>query len=139
MIEFYFESDFEMANTRAFSTWINRIITSENYQVGQITYIFCDDIYLLGLNQRYLNHDTFTDIITFDYREGKNLSGDIFISTERVEENAQIYKVTFHHELLRVMSHGLLHLMGYKDKSEAQRLEMRKKEDEKIKLFHVEQ
>lgn len=138
MIDFHFETDFEMTDTAMYSAWVTTVIASENYQEGEIVYIFCDDAYLLGLNQRYLNHDTLTDIITFDYCDGKILSGDLFISTERVKENAQEYNVDFHCELLRVMSHGLLHLMGYDDKSEAQRSEMRKKEEEKIKLFHVE-
>lgn len=139
MIEFHFESDFRIANPAAYSSWVASIIASEHFQAGEINYIFCSDMYLLDLNQRYLNHDTFTDIITFDYSEGKTLLGDLFISTERVAENAQTYEVAFQHELLRVMSHGLLHLMGYNDKSEEQRREMRQKEDEKIKLFHVEQ
>lgn len=137
-IAFYFESDFEIANTAVFSSWVTRVVESENYQAGEINYIFCTDEYLLKINQKHLNHDTYTDIITFDYVVGKTVSGDLFISTDRIKENAQIYDVTFENELLRVMSHGLLHLMGYTDKLEVERRKMRKKEDEKIKLFHVE-
>ena len=99
---------------------------------------FDDDEYLLGINQEYLNHDTFTDIITFDYTQGSRVSADIFISVERVEENAKTFKVSFHQELLRVMVHGTLHLMKYNDKVEEDVVEMRSKEEEKIKMFHVE-
>jgi len=104
-----------------------------------LSYIFCNDQYLLGLNQSYLSHDTFTDIITFDYVEGTTISGDIFISVDRLEENAAIFKVSFEEERLRVMAHGLLHLMGHKDKTTEDQLVMSNKENEKIKMFHVEQ
>ena len=93
---------------------------------------------MLGLNEQYLNHDTLTDIISFDYSVGKELHGDIFISTERVLENAAEFKVTFEEELKRVMVHGVLHYCGYKDKSDEDEKLMRSKEDEKIKMFHVE-
>ena len=94
---------------------------------------------MLGLNQTYLSHDTLTDIITFDYVEGTSVSGDIFISVDRLKENAAIFKVSFEEERLRVMAHGLLHLMGYKDKTTEDQLVMSNKENEKIKMFHVEQ
>lgn len=138
MIDFHFKSDYVIKSTTKFSDWISRIIESEGYSKGQIDYIFCTDDYLLNLNQEYLNHDTYTDIITFDYTEGKKVSGDVFISTERVKDNAKDYAVNFEEELLRVMSHGLLHLMGYGDKTGEERELMREKEEEKIKLFHVE-
>ena len=139
MIEFHFESEFALEDATKHSHWINRVIESEGFHLGEIAYIFCNDEYLLKLNQDYLNHDTFTDIITFDYTKGRTVSGDIFISTERVADNAKEYKVDVGAEILRVMCHGVLHLMGYKDKTiEEQRL-MRKKEEEKIKMFHVEQ
>jgi rRNA maturation RNase YbeY len=93
----------------------------------------------LEINQKYLSHDTLTDVITFDYSIGKTMSADIYISIERVRENASSYQVTFENELLRVMSHGILHLAGYKDKKEEHKKEMRLKEEEKIKMFHVEQ
>lgn len=138
MVAFHFESDFTLEDTAPFSDWVASMIRSENYHLGELNYIFCTDAYLLALNRKHLNHDTYTDVITFDYVEDKTVSGDIFISTDRVKENAQTYEVAFQNELLRVMSHGLLHLMGYGDKSETQRNQMRKKEDEKIKMFHVE-
>ncbi|MBO0330900.1 rRNA maturation RNase YbeY [[Muricauda] lutisoli] len=138
MIEFHFKSDLVISNTSDYADWVNRIIKSEGLEAGQIDYVFCTDEYLLQLNQEYLNHNTFTDIITFDYTDGKTISGDIFISTERVEENAKKYKVDVLNELRRVMSHGILHLAGYGDKSDDEIKRMREKEDEKIKMFHVE-
>ena len=138
MIEFHFKSDFLLENKSDYSDWVNRILESEGFVLGQIAYIFCTDDYLLELNQEYLNHDTFTDIITFDYTDGSTISGDIFISTERVEENASSFQVEFEEELLRVMSHGVLHLMGFGDKSDEDQKTMRKKEEEKMKMFHVE-
>ncbi|MCL6266641.1 rRNA maturation RNase YbeY [Flagellimonas myxillae] len=138
MIEFNFQSDFILQEKLEFTDWITRVISSEQKEVGQLDYIFCSDEYLLNLNQEYLNHDTYTDIITFDYSEGNHISGDIFISTDRVKENAETFNAEFRIELLRVMCHGVLHLMGYKDKTKNEALEMRKKEEEKIKMFHVE-
>ncbi len=138
MIEFHFKSDLLLENTSDYSDWVNRILESEDFTLGQIDYIFCSDEYLLKLNQEYLNHDTFTDIITFDYTNGRTVSGDVFISTDRVQENATSFEVDFGNELLRVMSHGVLHLMGYGDKTEGDRKIMRSKEEEKMKMFHVE-
>ncbi|WP_190810402.1 rRNA maturation RNase YbeY [Flagellimonas sp. S3867] len=138
MIEFHFKSEFSLMDKTKFSDWTTRVIVSEGFEVGQIDYIFCSDDYLLNINQEYLKHDTFTDIITFDYSGGSVISGDVFISVDRVSENAVTYKVEFKEELLRVMCHGVLHLMGYGDKQEDEQKVMRKKEDEKIKLFHVE-
>ena len=138
MIEFHFKSDLLIDNKSDYVDWINRTIESEGFIVGQIDYIFCSDEYLLQLNQEYLNHDTFTDIITFDYTSGKTVSGDIFISTDRVEENATKFGVDVWNELRRVMSHGILHLAGYGDKGGDEAKLMRKKEEEKIKMFHVE-
>lgn len=139
MIEFHFETEFQLSNTEKHRNWIINVGDSEGYTIGELNYIFCDDIYLLKINQKYLQHDTLTDIITFDYTDGKDMSADIYISVERVKENAALYKVSFTEELLRVMSHGLLHLAGYKDKNEEHLKEMRLKEEEKIKMFHVEQ
>jgi rRNA maturation RNase YbeY len=138
MISFNYENEFELNNEEQFSNWISSVIVSEDKKEGEINYIFCDDEYLLGLNEQYLNHDTLTDIISFDYSVGKELHGDIFISTERVLENAAEFKVTFEEELKRVMVHGVLHYCGYKDKSDEDEKLMRSKEDEKIKMFHVE-
>lgn len=137
MIFFNYENDFVITNENDFSVWLEKIIKTEKKSLGEISYIFCDDDYLLDINIKHLNHDTYTDIITFNYCEKDLISGDIFISTERVEENAQTYQVSFHEELLRVMSHGVLHLIGYNDKTDKEEEIMRQKEDEKIKMFHV--
>lgn len=121
-----------------FKKWLVKVAKSEGKSVGTINYVFCNDSYLLGVNQKYLNHDTYTDIITFDNSSGDFISADIYISSERVTENALINNVDFINELLRVVVHGLLHLCGYKDKTDDQRQLMRLKEDEKTTLFHVE-
>jgi len=139
MISFNYESDFELPNENEISEWLSKVIFSENKKEGEINYIFCDDEYLLQINQEYLNHDTLTDIISFDYSVGNELHGDIFISIERVADNAQDFKVTFEEELQRVLVHGVLHYCGYKDKTESDEIIMRQKENEKMQLFHVEQ
>ncbi|MBC8883642.1 rRNA maturation RNase YbeY [Flavobacterium piscinae] len=138
MISFNYEIDFELSSESDFTTWIQNIIASENKEEGDINYIFCDDEYLHRINVEYLNHDTLTDIISFDYSEGNFLHGDIFISVERVAENANEFNVSFDNELKRVMAHGVLHYCGYKDKSKSDALLMRQKEEEKIMMFHVE-
>ncbi len=139
MISFNYELDFTLVDEDKYTSWIEAILESEGFIEGEINYIFCTDDYLHKINVDYLDHDTYTDIISFDYTEGKIISGDIFISIDRVKENALELDVLFSEELLRVMSHGILHYCGYLDKSEAEELLMRSKEDEKIKLFHVEQ
>lgn len=139
MIEFHYETDFKIENEKKFVDWLTRVIASENFISSQLDYIFCGDDYLLNLNQKFLAHDTYTDIISFDYSGGGSLAGDIFISIDRLRENAENLEIEFEEELLRVMSHGILHLMGYKDKSEEDSAEMRAKENEKIRMFHVEQ
>ena len=139
MISFNYETDFQLDNEEAFENWISRVIASESKELGEISYIFCDDEYLHKINVAYLNHDDLTDIISFDYSEGKILQGDIFISIERVKDNAHDFNVHFDEELKRVMIHGVLHYCGYKDKSEADEKIMRSKEDEKVAMFHVEQ
>jgi len=135
MISFNYETDFELGNEILFSEWISKIIVSENKTEGEINYIFCDDDYLHKINLEYLQHDDLTDIISFDYSVGNELHGDIFISIERVKENAADYDVTFNEELKRVMAHGVLHYAGYKDKTEKDAGIMRTKENEKIALF----
>jgi len=110
-------------------------LQSEGKEAGNINYIFCDDEYLHKINVEYLQHDTLTDIITFDYTEGKVLHSDIYISVDRVKENAEIFKVPFQRELLRVLAHGLLHLCGYKDKTPKDSALMRQKEEEMMLLF----
>ncbi len=124
---------FTLKNKKNISTWILETIEKEKKNCGQIAYIFCSDDYLLDLNQRFLNHNTYTDIITFDYSDGKTLNGEIYISIDRVKENAQKFEVNFEKELLRVIIHGALHLAGYKDKSKKQKEKMRKKEDAALK------
>lgn len=137
MISFNYELDFTLENEQSYEDWLSEVITSENKTEGEINYIFCDDDYLLEINQQYLDHDTLTDIISFDYSIGNDLHGDIFISIDRVKENALDFNVSFEEELKRVMVHGVLHYCGYKDKSENDEKLMRQKEDEKIKMFHV--
>lgn len=139
IINFYSENDFELKDPSGHENWIKRVIASEEKKTGEISFIFCDDEYLLEMNQKYLNHDTYTDIISFDASVGNILNGDIFISTERVVENAESYNVEFPQELKRVIIHGVLHLCGYKDKTAEEQQTMRAKEEEKMKMFHVEQ
>ncbi|MCK0191680.1 rRNA maturation RNase YbeY [Arenibacter sp. F20364] len=138
MIDFHYEADFSIQDETKFADWVSRIVVSENRGYGQLDFIFCDDEYLLRINQEYLDHDTYTDIITFPYEDFSGIAGDIFISVDRVRENASDFGVDFDLELKRVMAHGVLHLLGFGDKSEDESLLMRNKEDEKIKLFHVE-
>ena len=139
MIEFHYQKVEAIESEVLFSLWLEKVAQSEGFTLGDLTYIFCTDDYLLELNKTYLKHDTFTDIITFDYVAGTVVSGDIFISVERLLDNAQAFNDTFKNERLRVMAHGLLHLMGFNDKSAEDQVIMRKKENEKIKMFHVEQ
>jgi rRNA maturation RNase YbeY len=135
MISFNYETEFELNNEAIYSSWISKVIVSENKKEGEINYVFCDDEYLLKLNIEYLNHDTLTDIISFDYSVGNELNGDIFISVERVKENANDFEVSFEEELKRVLVHGILHYCGFKDKSPEDEVQMRSKEEEKIKIF----
>lgn len=139
MIDFNYETEFTLENEDAISNWISNVIQSENKKEGDVTYIFCDDEYLLQINQEHLQHDYYTDIISFDYTVGNEINGDMFISIDRVKDNAIEYNVSFEEELRRVLAHGILHYCGYKDKSEAEELLMRSKEDEKLAMFHVEQ
>jgi len=135
MIEFNYEIDFILVEQDVFHQWVEKIVFSEGKTYGDICFIYCDDEYLLNLNKEHLQHDTYTDIITFDYCVGNELCGDIFISIDRVKENAIAFSVSFDNELLRVMSHGILHLCGYKDKSDADTELMRAKEEEKMLFF----
>ena len=138
MISFNYETDFELENEAHYEDWISRIIESEGFDEGEINYIFCDDDYLHKINVEYLDHDTLTDIISFDYTVGNLIQGDIFVSIERVQDNASDFNVSFEEELKRVLSHGVLHYCGYKDKSPKDEALMRSKEDEKMQMFHVE-
>jgi len=139
MINFNYETDFNLDNEEAIASWLSAVIISEKKKEGEISYIFCDDEYLHKINLEYLNHDTLTDVISFDYSMGNEISGDVFISVERVKDNAADFNVSFEDELKRVLVHGILHYCGYKDKGEAEEILMRSKEDEKITMFHVEQ
>ena len=138
MISFNYETDFELDNEEQYEDWISRIIESEGFDEGEINYIFCDDEYLHKINVEYLDHDTLTDIISFDYTVGNLIQGDIFVSVERVKDNANDFNVSFEEELKRVLSHGVLHYCGYKDKSPKVEALMRSKEEEKMQMFHVE-
>lgn len=138
MIDFNYENEYNLDNEEAVASWLSAVILSEGKKEGDINYIFCDDEYLHKINLEYLNHDTLTDVISFDYTMGNEISGDIFISVERVQDNATDFEVSFKEELRRVMVHGILHYCGYKDKGEEEELLMREKENEKLKLFHVE-
>jgi len=137
VITFNSETSFTLKNQKKLVKWISDVISSEGFQVGEINYIFCDDVYLHKINQEFLNHDTFTDIISFDYTLGKEVGGDIFISIERVLENAEKFNEVFENELYRVMIHGVLHFMGYKDKTKKEKTLMRTKEDEKIFILNT--
>lgn len=139
MVIFNYETDFQLEKESDYEQWIDAVIESEGKEPGEINYIFCDDEYLHNINMQYLNHDTLTDIISFDYCIGDLISGDIFVSIERVQDNAKDYEVSLKEELLRVLAHGVLHYCGYKDKTEEEALLMRSKEQEKINMFHVEQ
>jgi probable rRNA maturation factor len=139
MINFNYESDFTLDNEEAIATWLSAVIVSENKTEGEINYIFCDDEYLHKINIEYLDHDTLTDVISFDYTMGNEISGDVFVSVERVLDNSKDYNTSFEEELKRVLVHGVLHYCGYKDKSEADEALMRSKEEEKLTMFHVEQ
>mgnify|MGYP000236016852 CR=1 FL=1 len=136
MIQFFFENIEEFLLPNRVEEWIEQLISTEEKKTGNINYIFCDDEYLLKVNQDFLNHDYYTDVITFDYVKGKTISGDIFISITRIKENAiTLSDNDFERELIRVLAHGVLHLCGYKDKSEGDQKIMRAKENFYIDRF----
>ena len=122
-------------NKNLFKIWINEIALSENKKINVINYIFCTDDYLLNINKKYLKHNYYTDIISFDYSENNKLSGDIYISMDSIYDNSKIYNSNINDELLRVLSHGVLHYCGYKDKTPSEIQTMRYKEEEKISIF----
>lgn len=134
----FFNEDIEKPalNENLISLWIEQIIKKYNRRVGEINYIFCSDNYLIEINRQYLEHDYYTDIITFDYTEENTISGDVFISVDRVIENSLFFKEGFDNELKRVISHGVLHLIGIKDKTEVEKREMRDAEDKCIMLIN---
>lgn len=129
MISFNYETEFNFDDEEKLSNWISSVIRSEGFNEGEINYIYCDDEYLLKLNSEFLNHNTLTDIISFDYTIGNTIHGDIYISVERVLDNANEFNVEFLDELSRVMVHGVLHYCGYKDKSAKDKQLMRVKEN----------
>lgn len=134
MVRFFFENKFTLKNRRAIKLWLDQVAKNEKKSIEGVNYIFCDDDYLLEKNIKYLKHNTLTDIISFDYSQGDALLGDVFISTERVSENAVTLGVEEIKELHRVMVHGLLHYCGYKDKTLKEKELMRMKEDYYLSL-----
>ena len=134
MIAFHLETKFKLKNESVLPRWIEFSIHQENKELGEVNYIFCNDDYLLEKNIKYLKHNTLTDIISFDYTLGNVISGDIFISIERVVDNAKELMIDFDDELHRVMIHGILHYCGYKDKIDADKSLMRSKEDYYLSL-----
>jgi rRNA maturation RNase YbeY len=134
MIDFNYLDKFQLPNEQEVRAWLEFVLDQEDRELGEVSYIFCDDDYLYDINVKHLKHNTLTDIISFDYSLGKVVSGDIYISVERVDENARDMGIEFEDELHRIMVHGMLHYIGYKDKSESQRKTMRKKEDYYLSL-----
>ena len=135
MIDFQYIENDKLSNTEDLNLWLNSVIKEEGMLIGDLVYVLCTDEYLLKKNIQFLNHNTLTDVITFDYSQDEIISGDILISTERVVENAKIFKVNYLTELQRVMLHGLLHLLGYKDKIEKDANAMREKENYYLNKF----
>ena len=135
-IQFSFQTNHPLKSRTKIKQWIKQVIEAKGKKTGNITYIFCDDEYLLEVNKQYLQHDYYTDVITFDYVENDLISGDIFISTDRVRENALAFGSSETEELHRVIIHGALHLLGLKDKSEKEASQMRQAENEALKLLN---
>ncbi len=137
MIEFHSQNDFVLVHDEEIRNWISEAITDEEYELGNIDYVFCNDEYLLNINQQFLEHDTYTDIISFDYTMGKLVGGEIYISTDRVSENANHFGVDFNEELHRVIIHGILHFCGYKDKTKEESVIMRGLEEKYLKKLSI--
>ncbi len=135
MVSFEYNCEMPLRLSLKHKVWLQQVVRKEGKVTGDISYVFCDDAYMLQQNNAFLQHDTYTDIITFDECVGDVISGSILISADRVEENASKFGKTFENELLRVVVHGTLHLCGYKDKSESEAKLMRQKEDESLALF----
>lgn len=136
MIAFNYEIEFQLENEDKTSTWIQECVEKEGFELGEINYIFCDDDYLHKINLEFLQHDTLTDIISFDYTLGKLVGGDIFISIDRVKDNAKEFNTSFKNELHRVIIHGVLHYMKYKDKTEKEKQVMREKENTCLNILN---
>ena len=137
-IEFNFENDFDLNPQEKYAIWLEKAIANKEFELSELNYIFFDDHQLLELNQNYLNHDTYTDIITFDNAEEEStIESDIFISIDRVKENAASFDASFEQELRRVMAHGVLHLLGFGDKTEAEKQIMREQEEMWVSEFWI--
>ena len=137
-IQYIYNTSFSLKNETDYSKWLTKVIESEQCVVGEIVYAFFNDNNLKTMNDRYLDHNYYTDVLSFNDSCEKRINGNIAISVDRVKDNGKTYGVAFDHEMLRVMVHGLLHFMGYNDSNEDEKSEMTKKENEKIKMFHVE-
>lgn len=134
-IRFSIETKYSLKSRTLIKQWIKTVVENKGKKLGDVSYILCDDDYLLEVNRQYLKHDYYTDIITFDYTENDRIGGDLFISIDRVKDNATALQVPEHEELMRVMIHGVLHLLGLKDKSEEEVKQMRKAEEECLELL----
>jgi rRNA maturation RNase YbeY len=135
-VNFFIENiDFKFKGKKDIKSWIKEVISSEKKVIGNINYIFTSDKVLIEINKEYLKHNTYTDIITFNYNENEIVNGDIYISIERVNENWKLFSENFEKELFRVIVHGVLHLLGYDDKNDRLEKEMRQKEDSYLKLL----
>jgi len=137
-IQYTYNTSFSLKNETDYSKWLTKVIESEQCVVGEIVYAFFNDKDLKTLNNKHLGHNYYTDVLSFNDSCEKRINGNIAISVDRVKDNGKTYGVAFDHEMLRVMVHGLLHFMGYNDSNEDEKSEMTKKENEKIKMFHVE-
>lgn len=139
MISFNIENvSLKLSKRLLLKSWIKSTIAEEKKQASDISFIFCSDEYLLGINREYLNHSYYTDVITFDYTDGLTVSGDIFISIDTVKANAEEFEQAFYTELYRVMVHGVLHLCGYKDATDSEKTVMRQKEDYYLTKLNIE-
>ena len=137
MIDFVYNTDFRLANKDVFSRWLISVANDEGFLIDTLVFLFVDDNEILEMNKKFLKHDYYTDVITFGDLKDKKISGDIAISIERVLENSKTYGLEFEDELIRVMAHGLLHIMGYNDKTSSDKSVMSQKENKAIKMFHV--
>jgi probable rRNA maturation factor len=138
-IEYIYNTDFSLINESKITSWLKNVISSEDFLLGELVYAFFNDDELKAINAKHLKHDFYTDVISFNETTGKTINGNIAISIERVLENSKEYNTSFEEELQRVMVHGLLHLMGYNDKTKNGKSQMNKTETKKIKMFHMEQ
>ena len=138
-IEFVYNTSFKLTNEAKVSNWLKLVVDSERFVLGEVVYAFFNDDDLRLLNKKHLNHDFYTDVLSFNSSENKTINGNIAISIDRVKENALKYNSNFEEEILRVMVHGLLHFMGFNDNTKESTTFMTQAEDDKIKMFHVEQ